>query len=895
MFRAPSNLSCFSSISFSGPLFWSQKAVLLHSFAVGAIEWTKSGDGLITAGKCVIAWKKESSSWKMLWKSQLSVQQNLVSTTWSVSSPLATAAHQTGSSSSSQDISNNVFVFFEDLESRVVKIKLCHPRSVLMIQWRPMSRKDYSRPRKDVLLTFCLDGAVRLWSEIDSNQKSTKRSLHVVSVIEMNQYLKGVIEQDIFVRWATEVCVTFPNNSCSKPYEADCDWLVGVGPDSSLSFFSVHCFDDLIPLRFPRTKFWRKYKLTDSGSVDSVNLKNYLSESGSLLIKAIFWRNSPSGPPDGCSVLKLLDDNMIKWSRFSCLVPETVETRSLTHVTKDEGFLSEDSHMGSILQLSIHPCSCNMVNSASLDSNGCLLFWSFATATDCTPGPDMILDCGYKFIGKLSSGDLIKAKTYSRLTWVPTIICSHRFLLLGDEEGIDCIMLNLPGQVINKISYQKIFTIPFSDVKNTCAPDYLSIIPLASTCELPFTLDSFLVLAAWMKEFQVSAWKVVLQSDDGLPSMSISKDFSHDSYVSKSSGWKHECYFDGKRYLASVDLCAIRFPDRESFTCFAPLSPARSYSCGKCAGPTHKIIHKSSYLYQIVTGHLDGTVRLWRFPPLKSIDQFSDETFSSWELVGKFNASCRPVSFVGFSGCGTKIASQSKEASSESFDMCIWQFIGLSGGGDFILEDKISVNGNIVALKWSACGNGHSVLAVCTSNKLWLYSPRHSFDKPMGRPKWICIASSPMYSNIQDFVWGPGLRGLLVHEKHLSVLGQQYTKLHSQTDIKDNESFGDFSYVVCCETGTSIVKNLLTSEHEIDKFFEYLSYPDDSPTDSRLQNLAQVADEWCSSLPSYHPHSLLIHLFSGNVNLQLKFLCQEYLHQKVVFTKFVLKMSTFFS
>jgi len=46
-----------------------------------------------------------------------------------------------------------------------------------------------------------------------------------------------------------------------EPDVRNCDWLVGFGPGMLLSFWAVHCLDDVLPLRVPRVTLWKKYEL----------------------------------------------------------------------------------------------------------------------------------------------------------------------------------------------------------------------------------------------------------------------------------------------------------------------------------------------------------------------------------------------------------------------------------------------------------------------------------------------------------------------------------------------------------------------------------------------------------------------------------------------------------
>ncbi|XP_078431555.1 transducin family protein / WD-40 repeat family protein isoform X2 [Wolffia australiana] len=877
-----------------GPLRWEQKAVLLHPFVVQAIEWTKSGDGLVAVGNGVVSWKKERSSWMIAWKSQPSVAQSLVSTTWFTSGPVATMAYQLESLetfSTSEDASFKVLVFLEECKDQVMKLELCHPRPVSMIQWRPASKK-LSCSWRDILLTCCMDGAVRLWGEVgcglgkrfpcdDNDRNHPRRSFHVISVIEMIHCSKGIVGQDTFVFWATESWGGFPNSNRSEPYFSvscppsdhvgGCDWLISVGPEFSLSLFSVHCLDDLFPLRFPRIKLWRKFQMEDIRSEESSNLKNFTRNGEPLLLKSIIWRNSPYGPPVECSVLRLSANYTIIWSRFSGPFPETTDEKTLNNVKKEkissdyiENCLSEACHADKILQVSVHPCCTDMEVFVSLDSNGFLLFWSFSEI-ESVPGPEMISDTECQFIGKINTDDISNAARYLTLAWAPSIICGNRFLLLGGPEGIDCIVTNIPGVRKNKILYHKLFSISFSDLNIRYGPDCMSTIPLASTCELSHSLDSFMVVAASRKEFKVFSWKVVLQSDDGRPSTTSLGCLSTDSYLSKSTGWKYESYFGGRRYLVAIDLCANQFSDCSSITCFAVLSPEISYSSASCVAPSSKRIHKSSSLYHIVTGHSDGIIRLWRSAALKSIDQFSDETCSPWELVGLFHALCGSVCSVALSACGTKVAVASKESSSKTIIVSIWHFICLSGGGGFIEEGKVSLHGDIVGLKWATLGNGHSMLAVCLPNKFCLYSPKRYLDSKsekygrlMNLQEWVPVACSQSKSSVQDFAWGPGLRLILVHAKHLSVFSQWSARYHCHTDSHaDNVhiSSEESPCVVFCQNESSVIKKMLRPQDCLE---------DGSFTYSNSCSLSRLANECFLSLPSCHPQAILAQLFSGN-------------------------------
>ena len=178
-----------------------------------SIKWTGSGDGIISGGAEVVLWRKKGRSWGMTWKFKPELPQALVSTTWSIDGPSATAPFQQQIRGSSE-ASKCVFVLLRGGKSEFVKAELRHPLPVSMIQWRPItgkqSKKIDRRPLRQVLLTCCMDGTVRLWSEIDdgrlrkvgkdkNDKKTVLQSFRVAAVIEINQVLCGTLGSDIFV------------------------------------------------------------------------------------------------------------------------------------------------------------------------------------------------------------------------------------------------------------------------------------------------------------------------------------------------------------------------------------------------------------------------------------------------------------------------------------------------------------------------------------------------------------------------------------------------------------------------------------------------------------------------------------------------------------------------
>ncbi|MQL89896.1 hypothetical protein Taro_022485 [Colocasia esculenta] len=928
------------SASAGGFLHWRQTAVLVHSFTIEAIEWTQSGDGLIVAGSEVVSWQRRNLLWEISWKLQVSVAQTLVSATWSTNGPVATVTHYSADPhmaevkdlSSSLEASRQVSVFCRDDRSKIVKIELCHPQPVSAIQWRPyhvpLSKREFIHSRRDILLTCCLDGVVRLWSEIDSgrikrsskdmsDQKPMRQSFHVIAVIEINQRLEGAIGRDLFLSWATEIQFPlskdegveqcFPAKDSQADQVGQCEWLVGVGPGLSLSFWSIHCLDDLFPLRYPRVNFWKKQLLTDFRVENLSSLKMSSSEGQSIIIKALVWRNWLSAPPDGCYLLQLLPDNSVSWSHLYSPVV-TSEGRSLNQASQTlscyrGASLNEDSYTGKILQVAVHPCSSEVDIAVLLDSNGFLLFWSFSTIVGCASGMHMPTGPLCRFVGKVSTKYFFNIIGCSTLTWAPSVLNDDRFLLLGHAEGIDCMLIKIAEGGSEKILYHKVFTIPLSTYNQMDGPDYISATPIASTCKQPFVFNSFILLAVWTKKFQVLAWKIVVHSDGGDIFLNTCGCFSNDMHTSDSESkrWTYENYFGCRRYLFTVDLCSMEFPqscDFDKVTSVSVLSPNKLYPSVQQMWVSSKQICRTSALYHMVTGHSDGMVRLWRTPFLKTPDLQSVGRCLPWELVGMFVAHRGVVAGIAFSSCASKIATFCKEVSNGISSIHIWQFVGLLGQGSFLFEDKISLNGDIVAIKWFSLGNGHSLLGVCLPNELRLYSSKRPSDptlvksgRQLDMQRWVCIAQSPTHAPARGFVWGPRLTPIIIHQSHLSVLshcssgrdGNHINESNYHVGFErdyfpaayESKSFDDFPYTICKDTGMCILEEPMTSKNsepceffhsysELVKSYESSHQNLASCTKSRLYTIAEVVDESCKLLPGYHPKALLLHLFSGH-------------------------------
>ncbi|KAI9090354.1 hypothetical protein K1719_028689 [Acacia pycnantha] len=254
-----------------------KNAVLAHHMKVEAIRWTGSGNGLVSGGMEVVFWKKSKRCWEMVWKFKADEPQTLVCATWSIDGPSATAACPSELHIERESLVNKVrkcvLVYQSNGLSEYANSKLDHPLPVTMIQWRPLrgtpSNRKGRHSARQVLLTCCLDGTLRLWSEVD-NGKAKKIGYCVVSIIEINKALNGTLGVDVFMTWGTESGGIFKvSEGTGQVFSKEgfdhevgkCDWLVGFGPGMLLSLWAIHCLDDLSPIRFPRVKLWRRHEL----------------------------------------------------------------------------------------------------------------------------------------------------------------------------------------------------------------------------------------------------------------------------------------------------------------------------------------------------------------------------------------------------------------------------------------------------------------------------------------------------------------------------------------------------------------------------------------------------------------------------------------------------------
>lgn len=903
--------------------------MLVHHMMVETVKWTGSGNGIISGGMEVVFWKKSNMCWEMAWKFKVEKPQTLICATWSIEGPSATAAHpskQHIEGSLVDEVSKCVLVFQSNGLSQYSKSKLRHPLPVIMIQWRPskgiLSNRKGSHSTRHVLLTCCLDGTLRLWSETDNgkarrigkdvnDQKSMVHSYCVVAVIEINQTLKGTLGSDIFVTWGTESGGIFKigegaNQVFSKEgFEHEvgkCDWLVGFGPGKLLSFWAIHCLDDLSPLRFPRVTLWRRHKLQgpETGNVhrfDSSDFKNAL-----LLNKLILLRNCWSGPPVICSPVQLLPCNSLIWSFFNIrtvhdAVENFVDEANTENISLLNGVLNLDGHVGRILKVSIHPCICEIQIAASLDSNGLLLFWSLSRVSNCTVGCPTLIPT-WELCGKLVTQD--SCSMYTSLRWAPSIFDDEMVLFMGHARGIDCFIVKFCHTEEENIEYHYFCTIPFSGHgPYEDGPTDIFATSLYSTCNKTFSDNKLMLLAIWMGGFQALSWEIILHSFDMSTSCS---ECNFDAKIpADHSMWAFESTFAGKRYCITVNPCSSEFSStltNDLVTSFAVASPATLSQTQHKFGFANDLC--SSYpAYIMATGCSDGSLKLWR-----SIPGNPSTLHLPWELVGMFTAHEGPINGICLTDCGQKIATFCNSSNSNDVSTIhIWHAVNLTSGGTFILEDKLTLGSNVVTLNWLTLGTGRLLLGVCLQNELLIYSQRRHDGLTLLNPgkftkmkQWVCIASAHTSLPIYDFLWGTRAAAVVVHRNYFSIYShwlfhvdnKQQSNFHS-CDSKANiyncmgDIFEDVLSAVFsdsdvgtfkelsiedssgdCESMQPIKSNMKDSELFSSLFLAKAQLEAQLSTNIGLWSIFEVVEKLSGSLPIYHPDVLFTNISSGN-------------------------------
>ncbi|KAJ4825828.1 hypothetical protein Tsubulata_029099 [Turnera subulata] len=902
-----------NSASSKGSFCWSQNAVLVQSTKVEAIAWSGSGDGIVAGGIEVVLWRRRNRSWEIAWKFKREEPQSLVSSTWSIKELSATAAYPAGGKESHLP-SKDVFVCYGDGISEYGKIELTHPQPVSMIQWRPSSGRqsagDAAYTKRHCLLTCCFDGTVRLWTEVDNGKarkpdkdhndhKPTRKSFCVSAVLEINQVLRGTLGVDVHFSWAIEIggiyrigeddCQFFSTEGNGHDSAGRCEWLVGFGPGTLVTFWSIHCLDDFSPVRFPRVTLWKRQDLQDLEVGHLSNVSNWL-----LLKKVVIARDCLSGPPSICSLIHLLPCSSLNWSLFYTQPSRKMKETSFNESKIDKYLLCsgrgtlDGGHTGKILQVAMHPHIYGAELAVTLDSEGLLLFWSLAILSNCNSGAPSLIP-KWKNCGKLVTGN--SCSRYTSLRWASSVLDDEHVLLMGHAGGIDLFIVQMSEGGEEKIVCHYVCTIPltghgpFED-----GPADIFAIPLRSTCKKTFKYNKLLLLAVWMNGFQAISWEVTLHSSKLQENSCECKlDDKTNPFV-----WKFSSNFSNRKYWLGINPSSSKLPKPylyDQITSFSVVGPDNL-----TAKSADEATFSGIPAYVMATGCSDGSLKLWR-----SNTSNQSTVHIPWEFVGTVVAHRGSVNAICLSDCGRKIATVCAENNLDSVAVVhIWDTVHLIGIGSFILEDSLSINGYIVSLNWLALGNGQLLLGVCTRNELLVYVQKHSNTKTLLNPGsssslqgWSCIAMAQTIPAICGFQWGPQTTAVLIHDSYLSLLSQWTFAVDSnqranishsvtagdsvgQTDkavlssifVDLDIGFDDFdeSHTENATEHKSVPLVKLKSENA--SLSSYLSVAraqleHDSSIILSFWSLVEIAEKFGGTLPLYHPEALLVNIFSG--------------------------------
>ncbi|KAJ0110941.1 hypothetical protein Patl1_00628 [Pistacia atlantica] len=909
-----------------GSFCWSQNAVLIQRTKVEAIQWTGSGDGIIAGGIEIVLWKRQNTSWEIAWKFKENQPQNLVSATWSIEGPSATAAYMYKPDlGGSNEAGKCVLVCYSDGKSEYAKVRLRHPQPIAMIQWRPSTRRQFQGDAKHssrhVLLTCCLDGTLRLWSEMDSrrvkkvgrdinDRKTMGRSFCVVAVIEVNQALNGDLGMDVFFTWATENTSMFKTSQGDNQFisaggfehgrAGKCEWLIGFGPGMLVTFWAIHCLDDINPLRFPRVTLWKKQSL-ESGNLNRSGFPNFKEQL--ILNKVVILRNCVSGPPTVCSLIHLSPCNSLVWSFLHTQTSKNIEDISPNESQTGNflsfsasGVLNIDGHTGKILQVAVHPCVSEVELAVSLDSNGLLLFWSLSTISNSISAFPTLIPT-WKHCGKLGTQGL--CSKYTALSWAPSMLHEERVLLMGHVAGIDCFIVKVSQTEENEIACNYICTIPLSGHRTyEEGPANIFSIPLPSCNSKTVKYNKFLLLGVWMNGFEALSWEITLHPVDLLERCC---ECNVDDNAVKCIMWKFGITTSEKRYCIAVYPRSSQFPEAHTnnqITSFAVVCPSSLIHADQKLADDDDLCSKIP-AYTMATGSSDGILKLWR----SNLGSPSTPDMQ-WELVGMFVAHQGPVSTMCLTNCGLKIATvSSKSDSNAGSTLSVWESVYLTGFGGFILEDTLSFDRSVVAVNWLTFENGQFLLGVCMENELWIYTQRRCGGQTLLNSKnsfkmqiWLCIAFAHTSPAIHGLFSGRRATAIVVHNSYFSLFSRwlflidkkHQAKCHSNF-VVDNSScldYGTDTNTVCamstgcdigggfkvssvedlrgeCKSALSVMTNVKSDLSRV-LFLSSDQLQFGSGIMLGFWSMLEIAEKLRGSLPAYHPEALLINIYSGN-------------------------------
>ncbi|XP_024540074.1 uncharacterized protein LOC9633825 isoform X1 [Selaginella moellendorffii] len=735
------------------PLEWEPRSMLVHTFPVTHFSWSGSGDGILSsAGSKISMWKQDddgSGNWVPVWESLVEWPQALVAASWSYR---GLAASTDMDNLAGKDLRGKATVWWWQEGSEAQPVELSHPRQVLAIQWRPVSRQngkvvEESDHHRLILLTSCRDGVVRLWLEIDSGKARAdnamiKPAFFVSALIEVNTSLQATLGLDCFVTWGLEKSQGSNFATGNSTEVAACEWIVGTGPRGIVALWSLHCLDDVYPPRCPRVLLWQQ------GTLRLLDSEPDIAENP-CFFKAVIQRAQSSVPPTSVDLFEVYDGGLLRRSRLwppvtsigggSGLVRRASDTTGLTSKIKigtwgrsHEDFLTF-GHTGNKINLALHPARAARV-AASVDKAGTLLLWQTSLPLEPYVEAPHLHVSSWRLCGRLS----IQTENFlPALCWSPALLLGDKMVLVvSHSDSLSCYLvvrdrskeqhwlaLDLLYELRPPVSQEKLVLEDVFVIQNSAQKD-----------------QSVLVLVACGNKGNVAmSWtfNIVLCEKDG----------EEDQQNSRQSGIPYKgplvgaeeaiyttCFWTGYMFMALGERL---------------LSATSHYPS----------------LYNFVSGCEDGSLRLWR------VTLPENQHLNSWECVGRLTTiSSERFTLLAVGNHGTKLASSTQSDST----LRIWEIVCGSGSYLHYLTGEIVLAQTPAALSWFEGGDGVSMLGIVVAGLVQVYVEAR--DDASDYSSWVCLASISTLHCVDGLFWGPQASLVVTTESRIQLLSQWGTE-----------------------------------------------------------------------------------------------------------------------
>lgn len=914
------------------PLAWETREVLRHSFQVCTSAWTHSGDGLMVAGSEIIVWQHQAGNmrdWIRKWRVNVEKPQHLCAATSSVTGFVASAngvpAHEIGSlevcvnpddrkQSSSKD---RATIWSWEAGLGVEEVELMHPQQVLMLQWRPSKAtvgnidQELHEVQRPILLTACSDGAVRLWMEVDSGrsrldraagkesaEKRLKTAFFVSAVIEVNRTLYGQLGQNVFVMWATDIVVkafgaTSIDSGGSQAYKrkdvAPCEWLVGMGPDGSISLWSLHCLDDISPPRCPRVLLWEH----------GFNLVPNYTEPSFLKVVVRRPEGTMAEPPSCLDIFEFLQGGHFRWlriwppvsaigrggSKVPVLSSETPSTslpsspfspgkKSAWSVACED--LKIHGHSDEILNIAVHPCIFTQL-AASVDMTGTVIVWLLGSCY----GPQFQIENFsapfLKFGGQLSGHQIPRDMYLDLLAWAPVVFPDGGTCLMAvDSDKVSCFYLTKevvslkPKSESVKVLTEHIFDLPWP----VSAGQSLQGIYIVSTanawigngqqtkCTLLGIGNNGTLMVSWQLSFCVSP------DDDATTQLDQIGVHSEDIHQCKRLRILSD--HTGPPIALQVSWHVMSSVSLEFVQRVISVASPAPWCASMDADNPGRHVNTS----QFVTGCADGIVRIWQVVSQKCcVDEESEKTL--FQCMGLLKAGDEQITSVSMASSAGRLATSCTLKTQSCHSVSIWQAESLNSHGRYRLVDEVLLPSVVLALSWFEEGSGRSVLAVALQNKVEIYgqlgitSSKPSEKRLPRLDGWICITSAVLDCRPDTVAWGPCGTLLLASGCRILVSGLRTSSRSKQTSWnKEVSRLGSTS------SSSSPSLSTYTGVHSSGKVEEVIvrasSYntlldaSNENMSSERVQDTLGILSESVQTcLSDYHPKKILWYLSKG--------------------------------